>query len=295
MRAHNTRGAVKLAIVPLALLALVLLFSGCVYLDRAAERLFPPSGAGNATPVVSPKVSLPPNATAGVNSTLSATPTTSVATATPSATPSLKPSPSPSPSEPVQKYCDVEANPFQAQGPFKAVIGARFFGVDAKNATIKCTPTDSGAEAEWKDPFFMRKCEYPVAFVRTAVNATATALGVMCSVMLVIDTNPDYVKKWSFSPEDFSLTINKSISNTTIQSFTVSNTGTITLTSFSCAADKSFVTFSCLSGSMGAGNSTSFSATFNVASQPVGIQAVTLTIKEADLTKSLRANLNVVS
>jgi len=88
--------------------------------------------------------------------------------------------------------------------------------------------------------------------------------------------------------------MNKTQSNTTTRTYAISNTGSLELTPISCTSDKSFVTVTCPS-KLKAGDSSSLNATFSIATQPVGQQTVSVTVKETDLEKILRISVNIVT
>ena len=254
-------------------------------------------GAPSPTPLytppeVSPEVASSPSPSVSVSATPISTPN---ATALPS--PSINASPSPTVSNTsLAGECTLAANPQQAQGPFKAALSVRFFNVvPPSNVTIKCSPNAAAGEAEKKGEFFVRVCDYGYALQRTLLFASASASGVSCTTPIVVDVNPAYSKGWSFSPQDVSLTLNKSIANTTRQNYTVSNTGALSLTSFSCSSDQSFASITCVNNDLKPGEHGVASVSLNVTSLSTGQQQAIITVREADLQQALSVTINVVS
>ncbi|HLD63029.1 MAG TPA: hypothetical protein VI875_04130 [Candidatus Norongarragalinales archaeon] len=235
---------------------------------------------------------------APVKKTATATPTptpTPSPEALPSPTKKPSPTPTPTPSPEANPECTITVNPNDAQGPFKAGVSARFFNIDPANATIKCTNSDTGVNGEKKEGSqFFRTCDYPSVQVRKIETASASAQGVSCETLVVVGTNTEYKKSWSFSPADESFTMNKSVSNSTTRNYTIQNSGTLELNTFTCMADKSFVTMVCPE-KIAPGASAPANATFSISAQPDGAQNVVLTITEKDLQKTITVTVNIVS
>src|SRR3989344_8503122 len=162
--------------VALVMLALALTLAGC---RREEERVKkPPPATPPPTPTPSPE-------------------------ALPSPTKKPSPTPTPTPSPEANPECTITVNPNDAQGPFKAGVSARFFNIDPANATIKCTNFDTGVNGEKKEGSqFFRTCDYPSVQVRKMETASASAEGVSCETLVVVETNTDFTKSWSFSPGD---------------------------------------------------------------------------------------------
>ncbi len=254
----------------LILVLIALAFVGCLFQQPAEQK----------TPGATPAASLTP----------SASPTSSTTT-----TPTPRPSPSPMPTTTLQPECSISVNPNDALGPFRAGASARFFNTDPGNVTVKCTAQDSGVFGERKEGgYFVRTCEYPSVLTRKLETASASWGGISCSTLVVIQVNSEFSKSWSFTPGDESFTMNKSISNTTVRNYTITNTGTLELNTFICSADKSFVTINC-PVKIKAGESGPFNATFSISGQSDGQQNAVLTVKEKDLEKSITATLTIVS
>ncbi len=235
---------------------------------------------------------------------------TEVGTPTPTATSTTAPSPSqaattiqpspspvasPSPSPAAQAYCELNVNPNDAQGPFRAAVSARFFELpNPGNVTIKCSAGDAPAQAEKKGEFYVVVCNYPNVLSRSLIAASASAQGVSCNTTVVVETNPALSKTWSFSPGDESFTVNQSQLNYTTRNYTITNTGSLELDLVSCTADQGFVTVSC-PVLIKPGDTAPFNATYTVSGLSAGQQTVQLTVKEKDLSNIIRVSINVVT
>lgn len=235
---------------------------------------------------------------------------TEVSTPTPTATSTAVPSPSkaattvqpspspvisPSPSPVAQAYCELNVNPNDSQGPFRAAVSARFFELsNPGNITIKCNATDTPSQAEKKGEFYAVVCNYPSVLSRSLVAASASAQGVSCNTTVVIETNPAFSKSWLFSPGDESFTINQSQLNYTTRNYTITNTGSLQLDIVSCTADQGFATVSCPT-LVKPGDTAPFNATYTVSGLSAGQQTAQLTVKEKDLSNTIRVSINVVS
>ena len=255
-------------LLALVLLALALTLAGCITQQTPVEKT--PTATATPTPTLAPS-------------------------ALPSPTIRVSPTPTPTPSPEANPECTITVNPNDAQGPFKAGVSARFFNIDPANATIKCTQTDSGVNGEKKEGAqFFRTCDYASVQTRKIETASASAEGVSCETLVVVETNTDFTKSWSFSPGDESFTMNKSVSNSTTRNYTIQNAGTLELNTFTCTADKNFATLLC-PPKIAPGSSAPFNATFSVSGQPDGVQNVVLTVTERDLQKTVTVTVSIIS
>ncbi|MFH1056400.1 MAG: hypothetical protein V1717_01220 [Candidatus Micrarchaeota archaeon] len=270
----------RIANVLAVVLFLAVAVSGCLFQETAPQ------------PTPQTTVTLTPSATASP---------TENATQTPSPTETSTPTPLPSPtatSTPTataKPECMITINPNDAPGPFEATAAVRLVNMpEAGNVTVKCTANSAGKIAENTGDVHFAKCEYPYVLSRKTETASAQVGIVSCATTVVIDTNSDYTKSWSFTPGDGSLVMNKSQSNTTVRNYAVSNTGPLELTSISCSSDKTIVTISSCPSSLKAGEIKTFNTTYSISAQNASQQTVIITVKEKDLEKTLSTTLSII-
>ncbi len=258
--------------------ALSLTLAGCLFGEPSIEKTAPTI---KQTPTPAP--------TAAPQQANKSNSTNATATAT------ALPSPSPSPQGEGEKpECTISVNPNDAQGPFKALAAVRFFNYpEPGKVTIKCSSADAGSEGERHGDFYYAKCDYPYAFEKKIMTASATADIVSCATTIVVEPNAQFAKMWTFSPGDDMFTVNKTQGAVVNKNYTIENSGTLPLEGITCAMDRTWATASC-PGSLAAGQTDYMKMTFDTSSL-TGLQSTILTVKEKDLQKSFTIDVTTVT
>ena len=260
---------------------LAVFLSGCV-----AQEIFP-TPLPSSTPAPIPSV--PANETVEANATPTAEPT---ATPEPTAEPTAEGKP--------QVQCTLLAVPSVEVGPFRSVLTARFYNLpdSVQNATLKCNSTDKGLSADRHRDSFFRNCDYPYALGRQTpytASAEVSSEKVSCATSVFVNVNPAYSKTMQLEPQVDSISIVKSVSNTTTKNYTISNAGSLKLESITCTSSKSFATITFCPPSINAGESKQFTLTVNAASLNASTQTFDLTVKEKDTQEGVAITLTITA